>query len=238
MEVTGGVRVAGSLPLTLLSSGTVLLTGNIRTDADGDEPGAGGGIGGSGGDAPGGPFPGANGTGIPDEPDVNFSADGGGAGFGGGLGGSGGGEGPSDPTGEAMGGDAHPGGYLGSPLVGGSGGGVGGRGQSRGFGGGGGGAIQIVARLGITLSGDIHVSVGAGAGGTSGDVGDVGDVNIGSGGGGGSRGTMILETANIVDVRSSDVETAGGGGGAGASCNRCGGESEDGSEIESGDTNG
>lgn len=77
-----------------------------------------------------------------------------------------------------------------------------------GTGGAGGGAVQITARLAITVSGVLH------AGGASGGAGGVS--SQGGGGGGGSGGYLGLE-APTVKLMGAILAANGGGGGSGAS---------------------
>jgi hypothetical protein len=98
------------------------------------------------------------------------------------------------------------------PLVGGSGGGSGGdatTGVEQGWaGGGGGGALQISARIALTVSGTISARGGAG-------YGVAGAAGIDGGGGGGAGGAVLLEAPAI--TLSGQVIVDGGAGGVAGS---------------------
>ncbi|MFT5354522.1 MAG: hypothetical protein ACI9KE_001727 [Polyangiales bacterium] len=221
LEIRGDVRVSGFRPLVILAAGTVRITGSLLADAEGTDPGPGGGVGGTSGMAGG--FnpgqPGLNGVGANAFPDSGGG--GGGGGHAGGSGGDGGG------AGIASGGNAFMSSYFGEPLHGGSGGGRGGTGRSAGDGGGGGGAIQISARGGVEISGSAIIDLGGG-GGAGGRDGDAEDFNIGSGGGGGSGGVLLIESAGNISIDGAVFSPGGGGGGA-AGC-RTRGDADDGGE--------
>jgi hypothetical protein len=95
------------------------------------------------------------------------------------------------------------------PLVGGGGGGGGGDATNNGgygwAGGGGGGAIQIAARLAITIGGEISARGGNGYGGTT---------MVDGGGGGGAGGGVLLESPMV--TIGGAVVVDGGNGGQGA----------------------
>ena len=137
---------------------------------------------------------------------------GGGAGAGYATGGAGGGTGRCSNNGHT-GTGARAGGSCGSPalspLVGGSGGGGGGDAttnvQKGWAGGGGGGALQIAARLGISIAGTVHARGGAG----------YGEASIDGGGGGGAGGAILLEAPTIA-VSGTVVVDGGNGGSSGA----------------------
>jgi hypothetical protein len=220
------VRVTGSRPLVIISSGSITLNGRIDAGADQETPGAGGagprqgaGAGESGGhtdpasDAGGGggghATTGARGgTGCPDDPSGGDSCD--------------------DP-GSAPG--AAGGAVYGESdlpvLTGGSGGGRGGAGGDNpctpGDGGGGGGAVQLYALDTITIGASGGISVGGGGGGG----GDSSFCGAAAGGGGGSGGAVYLQAAHI--QHDGLLAANGGGGGSGA-----GGGGEDGSSGSNG----
>jgi hypothetical protein len=130
-----------------------------------------------------------------------------------GGGGGGGGYGASGGDGGTADGGNVAGGAKGnsiSPPTTVRGGCVGGRGGvSGGLGGRGGGAVQLSARLVITVAASGRIDAG-GSGGRAGGIGDVG------GGGGGSGGLIGLDGLTVVTVSGAIVAANGGGGGGGA----------------------
>ncbi len=94
-------------------------------------------------------------------------------------------------------------------LLGGCPGNRGGHGDQAngGAGGAGGGAVQLTARLSITIAGKVHAG-GAGGGGATG--------SNGGGGGGGSGGMVGLESPSITVSAGAVLAANGGGGGQGA----------------------
>lgn len=194
----GGVRLAGTSPIVLISDGELGVNGTI--DATGqcgngspEIAGAGGGNGGtiSGADGSG---TGAGNGGL--APAVGAGG-GGGAGHGGVGGLSGGGE-----LGGILAGDA-----IVSVLRGGAGGGAG-AGTVRFQGGGGGGAIQLISntRIHLTLGGNINAG---GCGGRGGGAAED------EGGGGGAGGTIVLEAPDVTLEAGRVLAVNGGGGGGG-----------------------
>jgi hypothetical protein len=129
----------------------------------------------------------------------------GGGGGGGGFGGDGG-DGGDGRSGSANGGAK--GAKIAPPTVvrGGCEGGRGG--DSGGSGGSGGGALQLSARLAITVAGTLHAGGERGAGAGTGDKG---------GGGGGSGGYLGLDAPSVTLESTAILAANGGGGGEGSS---------------------
>lgn len=212
------IELRGSLPVSILSAGPVVVGGDVSADADGAQPGAAGGRGGEH-DEPG---QGAGGgTGGQDD-----AHDGGG---GGGGHGANGGRGGCDAGG--AGGNPY-GSCEVIALSGGSGGG-GGSDTDAGRGGGGAGALQIFSSTSIVVlaGGSISASGGRGGDALTGSTVDDG------GGGGGSGGTVLLEAPTV--VVDGHVEAVGGDGGAGwddeTETRSVGGAGGDGNPIEGAD---
>jgi hypothetical protein len=207
VTISAAIDVVGSLPLVIVASGPVDISGDIDASATRNNPGPGGGAGGTIAASTGtGPSPGERGT------NEATYADGGGSGGGYCGAGGDGGDGGSGAIGGTGGAAAVP--ATLEPLVGGSGGGLGyGTNGMQGEGGAGGGAIQITSAVSITLSGTLRVGGGGGEGGQSDRSG-----NYGAGGGGGSGGAVLLE-APTVDLPDPGaiIATGGGGGGGGGS---------------------
>ena len=192
------VAISGTLPLVVLASTDLVVSGNVLAGANGIFPGPGG-FGPSAG-----PGAGADGT-----RDNTNDTGGGGAGHG-----TPGATGTKTQGNGAM--NADGGVAYDLPLSGGSGGGAGPSDVvpiTCGKGGAGGGAVQLYAgrELRITAQGIVQVG---GAGGFAGCL-------AGAGGGGGSGGTVWLE-APEVDI--AGVVAANGGGGGGATRNNLGSE--------------
>ena len=203
------VRVTGSRPLVVISSGNIELRGVI--DAGGH-----GLVSGPGGVAAGlGPGAGHLGVHLPDLLDT------GGGGAGHATEGARGGQGcaadcttgtvaPGGPGGVSYG-DA-----VVSVLTGGSGGGQGGAGGGSacapGVGGAGGGAVQLyaVGTITVTASGGISVGGGGGGGGFASGCSD-------SGGGGGGSGGVVYLQAERIDLAGALAANGGGGGSDGGS---------------------
>ncbi len=200
MEIPTGaaLKVSGSLPLLIVASDVVTITGTLDVSADGTVPGPGGADG--GGSGKGGEGCGGG------QASAILSGYGGNGGSYGGKGGMG-----NATTPKAACGQVCP-----TPLVGGSGGGDG-DGIS-GTGGAGGGALQITAARSISISGKINAGGGAGQGG---------DMPSGNGGGGGSGGALILE-APSVKIDGVAAANGGGGGGAASVVVNDGGNGQDG----------
>lgn len=208
-------RNSKNMPVKILASGDVTITGGINLDGKNGNNNGGGGSGGPGG-YNGGTSGYGGGTTY-----MGLAGDGPGGGTGGGgVSGSnnysgGGGGGFSDvggnPTGQSASAVAGQGGLrYGTaalqPLVGGSGGGGGGARTSGigGSGGGGGGAILIASSTKITLSGNIITR--GGSGGSPGAAG--------GGGGGGGAGGAIRLVANTI-AGNGYLYVYGGGGSSG-----------------------
>jgi hypothetical protein len=205
------VRVTGSRPLVVISSGDIELRGVI-------DAGARRVVSGPGGFAAGlGPGAGQLGVHLPDFLDP------GGGGAGHATQGARGGQGcaadcttgtvaPGGPGGASYG-DA-----VVSVLTGGSGGGQGGSGGADacapGGGGAGGGAVQLYAtgRITVTASGGISVGGGGGGGGFAIGCSD-------SGGGGGGSGGVVYLQAERIDLAGVLAANGGGGGSDGGSIN-------------------
>ncbi|MDB4961119.1 MAG: hypothetical protein JWP01_1118 [Myxococcales bacterium] len=201
LSAQGGLQVIGARPLTILVNGTALIAGSIEI-----QPTVVGGF--------ACPTSGSNGGSVTTQAGAGG---GGGGGFGpndhttaGQVGGNGG----ASPPPVAGGGIGGTGGNVSnaidarrlSPLRPGCPGGQGGTtpnpGSMGGRPGAGGGAIQISARLRLTIAGMINAPGGGGAVGTP-----------GGGGGGGAGGAILLEAA-MVDLVSGARLCANGGGGA------------------------
>lgn len=226
LDIGGGafVRISGTRPLILSSSGDVTLEGIIDLSAgcsNGTNTcgGPGGGAGSTaGGDSGGqsteilasGCAPGQNGSGDFGIGTPETGGGGGSLGTPGGAGGDADGNDPGGAGGQLPG--TCPGPVL-IPLRGGSGGGAGGEGENGGTGGGGGGALQISSFSSIRIIGKgpgEHAGIRAsGAGGMGGEDND-------GGGGGGAGGAILLEAPRI-ELRYAILAANGGGGGAGGS---------------------
>ena len=218
-----GASVALLVHKGVVIDGPVTVDGGAATAGDGGLPGTGGGVAGAGGGAgaglsnlPGNPGAGMCGGSGGDRVGItgDHAAGGGGGGGHGGQGGAGGQGVDLAISTTAAGGE--PGGPdCGSdelrPLRGGGGGGGGGDGScdtNCGWaGGGGGGALQISSRGGMSLSGVIQATGGAGFG-QSGGMG-----SNGGGGGGGAGGGILLEAPEIVLLDGAGLVVDGGAGG-------------------------
>jgi hypothetical protein len=209
------VRVVGSRPFVVISSGDIRIEGDIDAGARGETPGAGGAEPGQG---PGAGMPGSH---------TDDGRDSGGGGAGHGTDGARGSDGcqsngggsdcaaldrPLGGPGGALYGDAQV-----TTLTGGSGGGTGGSGSvdsspgcAPGPGGAGGGGVQLYA------IGTITVASGGGirAGGGGGTGGEGANCAAAAAGGGGSGGVIYLQ-ADRIDLAGT-LAANGGGGGAGA----------------------
>jgi hypothetical protein len=198
------LRVVGPSPLVLASWSTITVADNAIVDASSSV------LGGDGA--------GTQSTACAVAGTGENNGDGGGGGGGGGFRGAGGGGGDGDGGGGNGGG---PGNNIAPPTVvmGGCRGGNGGQGQlAGGAGGRGGGAVQLTAKLSVTIAGTLHAG---GAGGASGpQTGDAG------GGGGGSGGWIGIDSA-IATIAGTAIVAANGGGGGG-------GSDADGSAVGSG----
>jgi len=208
---------ASNTPVTLLTTGDVVINGTISVTGKPGNTGSSGGLGGAAG--PGG-YRGGNGS---SQSGVN-----GGGGFG-----PGGGNGATGLTGVTVagagsfgtaGGGTSSGPTYGTtvllPEVGGSGGGGGASGGSAtgGGGGGAGGAILIASSGNITLNGGSPITADGGAGGAGVTVG-----NGGGGGGGGSGGAIRL-IANTISGAGPVFARGGNGGVAGTIVAAAGGK--------------
>lgn len=205
VEISGTVKVSGTLPLAILSDGDIEITGALDVSADGVVPGPGASqetacIGGSTANTASNPVSGAGGGG-------HFHAGARGGLHAGGTSAGAGGTAASDPD-------------L-TPLVGGC---PGGAATFLIFpapppnGGGGGGAVQLTARGRIALTGSGVID--ASGGGASGP---------GPGAGGGAGGSVLLEAPTIVlDGPGVVVSTKGGGGGGARSSSSAYAPGEDG----------
>ncbi|MBK8173226.1 MAG: hypothetical protein IPK60_23230 [Sandaracinaceae bacterium] len=216
------LSVRGPIPLIIMATGRVQIDGEIDASAHGDEPGAGGGAGGTIDVIDGtGRNPGAAGEHIDEYDD--------GGGGGGGLCGSGGNGGSGGDASGGDGGDSESAWTI-EPLAGGSGGGRGrglvdGRDTNAGLGGAGGGALQISSLTEIIVNGRIFTGGGGGLGGTR-ELGD--GTNYGSGGGGGSGGALLLEAPAVSFGAAARLGLGGGGGGAASTNTANGGDGNDG----------
>ena len=200
------LRVLGSQPLILASWGTIEVAGTI--DASSTSPTSLG--------------AGANPAGCAAHAAVKGQDAGGGAG-------GGGGGGFQAPGGRGGFGDIGNGGLGGTPmaaplLLGGCSGAIGGTGSSApGDGGDGGGAVQLTARLAISIAGTGKIHAGGSGGFPAGPSG-----NGGGGGAGGSGGMVGLE-APMLDIAGGGVLAANGGaGGEGGGNTGTGGTGQDG----------
>ncbi|CAN5688125.1 hypothetical protein BH11MYX3_BH11MYX3_29730 [soil metagenome] len=184
------LRVIGGQPLILASWGTIEIAGTIDASSTGPTSlGAG-----------------ANPAGCATHAAVMGQSAGGGAG--------GGGSGGFQATGGRGGiGDNGNGGLGGTPisvplLLGGCAGAIGGTGSSvPGEGGAGGGALQLTARISISIASTGTIHAGGGGGKPAGPSG-----NGGGGGAGGSGGMIGLE-APMLDIAAGGVLAANGGAG-------------------------
>ncbi len=184
------LRVIGGQPLILASWGTIEIAGTIDASSTGPTSlGAG-----------------ANPAGCATHAAVKGQDAGGGAGGGGG--------GAFQASGGRGGvGDIGNGGPGGTPIVapvllGGCRGAIGGTGSSApGDGGDGGGAVQLTARLSITIAGTGTIHAGGGGGQPAGPSGD------GGGGGAGGSGGMVGLEAPMLDIAAGGVLAANGGAG-------------------------
>ena len=190
----GGLKLAGTVPIQLISDGPITINGTI--DATGscgigapELAGAGGGNGGQTSAASGELIGGGAGGLIV------------GGGGGGGWGGTGGDSGGGEQGGVASGDDVV------SVLRGGAGGGAG-TGTTTFEGGGGGGAIQLVSNTSITISVAGNINAG-GCGGRRGSGPND------EGGGGGAGGTIVLEAPEVTLASGRVLAVNGGGGGGG-----------------------
>ena len=196
------LRAIGSSPLIVASWSTITVAGTIDAASVVALAGAG-----------------ANPPGCATHPAAsgNGNTNGGGGGGGGGFAAAGGRGGNGDGNAGGAGGTA-----IAMPLL--LGGCAGNRGgnadQPGGLGGSGGGAIQLTARLGITITGVV----------TAGGTGGRGAAQTGNaGGGGGGSGGMVGLEAPTVSVASTGVLAAnGGGGGQGATQGQAGAAGTDG----------
>jgi hypothetical protein len=195
-EVGPGVtlRVTGPHPLIVASWSTIQIAGTI--DVASTTLAAGGGS---------NPAACATHAALPG----TTNAGGAGGGGGGSLGGIGG------PGGSGDGGNA-PGGGGGTAvamaplLVGGCSGGKGGDGnQPGGIAGKGGGAVQLTARMALTVAATARLNAGGSAGGA-------GQASNGAGGGGGSGGMLGLQGATVAVASGAILAANGGGGGEGS----------------------
>lgn len=195
IAASGNIIVIGDKPLILVAD--TIVTAAIDASANGDVPGPGGFLRGDG------PSSGV-GAGV----DGNNSSGSGDDGDSGGTGGSYGSLGGDGGDGDNIGG-SQAGSTYGDPdvLIGGGGGGDGSPCSIHG--GGGGGALQLTAKVTLTLGGNIGVGGGGGARGAncSGDGG--------SGAGGGAGGMIYLQAPDLQGA--GNIGACGGGGGGGAS---------------------
>lgn len=138
------------------------------------------------------------------------------------LNGAGGGGGGGFSAMGGRGGDCNNGGAGGTGgtlvavplLLGGCAGANGGAGeQLGGVGGAGGGAVQLTARMGITLAGTARIHAGGSGGAGASSNGNEAD---GGGGGGGAGGMIGLQGATITVTAGAILAANGGGGGQGA----------------------
>jgi len=218
------LRASGDPALLIAAADTIDVAGTIDVSAgclvdpatpDRDKLWCGGPGGGDGGHPVGSDSAAATGCAPGSAGDAGtFTAEDGGGG--GGFGSAGGDGGNADDS------HGHGGAACGSltlePLRGGSGGGAAGYRASgsddnRTAGGGGGGALQLTARIAITVTGTIDAAGEGGAGTAQGGTftppgGD-------GGGGGGSGGAILLEAPRVTISASAIVAATGGGGGAG-----------------------
>lgn len=190
------LRVNGTIPLVVASWTDITISGTININSDATETGAGS-----------NPSDCAVHAATPGA-DSGLGASGGG---GGGFRGDGGDGGAGDGGGRGQGGTA-----IAAPLLlGGCAGANGGTGDAPGgAGGSGGGAIQLTARLAITITGTVH------AGGAGGGLGmGAGGGDGGGGGGGGSGGMIGLEGATVTFGSGAILAANGGSGGQGGGNN-------------------
>ncbi len=207
------LRVAGSMPLVIISTGAITVEGDIDGQGHSNSPLL--------GDNP----PGANPSECSDMDmgagaGVECAAEGASGGGGGSfalIGGQGGGGGSTKNCGPVIGMGPVPGGTFGVAvpgrppnLRGGCPGGIGGlsleSGAVAGRPGSGGGAIALVTRDVLTISGDVNVGGGGGGGGAQ----------RSGGGGGGSGGMIVLEGFSVIVTASGKVAANGGAGGGGS----------------------
>ncbi|HEU4732894.1 MAG TPA: hypothetical protein VFT22_33600 [Kofleriaceae bacterium] len=190
------VTITGSLPLIIVATKTLRVSGNMDLGAVGPLSG------------PGAVSTGNGGDGIAARPDISglFDLSGGGGGGHGAVGATGG---TADVNVSAPG--SAGGAYSNAQLVGGSSGGSGGRvvgGDHAAPGGGGGGALELSSQMEIFV-GDVAINAGGGGGG--------GGVGNAAGGGGGAGGEIMLEAPTM--AIEGFVAANGGGGGGGSSAN-------------------
>lgn len=198
LEIAPGstLRATGSLPLVIASFGSITIDGALDVSS--------GRVAGRGA--------GANPAhcNLGDLQPGEDSADGAGGGGGGGYQGDGGRGGNGDSNGAMSQGGA---GCGASPvpesIAGGCRGADGGMGfgGTPGFGGHGGGAVELVAQIGIDISGVVHAGGAGGSGGS--ELGDNG------GGGGGSGGYIGLDSRQV-NLQGAILAANGGGGGEGS----------------------
>jgi hypothetical protein len=201
------LRVTGPIPLLIASWSTITVDGTIDVSSSTTiGPGAGYNTGTCNAAEPG----------QPDNNDGDGDIGGGGGGGGGfgddgGDGGDGGkGDGLGGGKGTALG--ASPANVRGGCP--GAKGGKGDRDDGGGGGGNGGGAIQLTARLSITINGKLHAG-GQGGGGANADE-PTNDLTRDSGGGGGGSGGMLgLESSTIMLGTDAILAANGGAGGGG-----------------------
>lgn len=191
------LRVIGIRPLIVASWTTVAVAGTINAGSNATGNGA-------------GANPAACATHAPTAggSDGNGAGGGGGAGFG--AVGARGGNGDAGAGGPGGGAVAVP------LLLGGCTGATGGTGDTPGgLGGSGGGAIQLTARMALTIAATGKIN--AGGSGGAGAVANNGNDAQGGGGGGGTGGMIGLQGATIMIDATAILAANGGGGGGGAS---------------------
>ncbi len=184
------LRVIGAHPLIVASWGAIEVSGELDASSGTAARGAGA-----------NPLDCATHAATPGDDDDAGASGGGGGGFQG----AGGRGGIGDSGNPGAGGTA-----VAAPLLlGGCAGNRGGHGDltNGGAGGAGGGAVQLTARLSITISGKVHAG-GAGGGGSTGPNG--------GGGGGGSGGKVGLDSPAITVQAGAVLAAKGGGGGQGS----------------------
>lgn len=190
------LRVVGTRPLVVAAWTTIAVSGTIDASSAPTSPGAGSNPAGC-----------ATHAALPGQNNINGAGAGGGGGF---------------AAAGGKGGDCNNGGNGGSGgtliavplLLGGCSGANGGAGeQLGGVGGAGGGAVQLTARMGITLAVSARINAGGagGAGATSN-----GNESDGGGGGGGAGGMIGLQGATVTLTAGAILAANGGGGGQGS----------------------